>query len=167
MTTETAGSPEAGTGTVTRPRGVAALAGAAAVAVTVGLALALVGSLTTGSAAAYAALAGTGFAVAIFAFGSFTVHVVSTVMPAASLLFAMLTYTLQVGLMALVFVALSRSGALDGTLDREWFAGAIITATLCWLVAQILLATRARIPVFDLPEEAAREGAGAAAEGGV
>jgi ATP synthase protein I len=162
MTTETAGSQPA-----TRPRGLAALVGAAGAAVAVGLALGLVGALTTGSAAAYAALAGTGFAVAIFAFGSFTVHVVSTAMPAASLLFALVTYTLQVALMALVFVALSRSGALDDTLDREWFAGAIIAVTACWLVAQILLATRARIPVYDLPDEGAQEGARAGAEGGV
>jgi ATP synthase protein I len=167
MTTETAGPPKAGPPPATRSRGLAVLVGAAGAAVVLGGLLGLVGALTSGSPAAYAALAGTGFVVAILAFGSVAVDVVATVLPAASLLFAMLTYTLQVVLMALVFVALTRSGVLDDTLDREWFAGAIIAGTLCWLVAQIALATRVRIPVYDLPDPAPREGAGAAAEGSV
>jgi ATP synthase protein I len=157
MTTETAGTQR-----IPRSRGVAALVGAAAAALVAGLVVSLVGALTSGEAAAYGALVGTGFVVAIFAFGSFAVNVVATVMPAASLLFAMVTYTLQVVLMALVFVALNRSGALDGTLDREWLAGAVIAGAGCWMVGQIVAATRARIPVYDLPDDRA----GASVEGG-
>lgn len=148
MTTETAGTPAPGT----RP-----LVGAAGAALAVGLLVSVLGAVTHGSAAAYAALVGTGFVVAIFAFGSFAVHVVATLMPAASLLFAMVTYTLQVVLMALVFAALNRSGALDETLDREWLGGAIIAGAACWLVVQVVVATRVRIPVYDLPESAAQQ----------
>lgn len=157
MTTETAGTQEAGP--VTRSAGVTALVGATVAALVAGLVVSLVGALASGEPAAYGALVGTGFVVAIFAFGAFGVNVVATVMPAASLLFAMVTYTLQVVLMALVFVALSRSGALDSTLDREWLAGAVIAGAACWLLGQIVGATRARIPVYDLPSGAAATGA--------
>ena len=105
-----------------------------------------------GSDAALGALAGTGFVVAVFAFGSFAVQAVAQVMPAASLLFALLTYTLQVVVMALVFAALTDSGVLDGALDRHWFAGTIIAGAAGWLVGQVVLTTRARIPVYDLTE---------------
>lgn len=162
MTTETAGTQP-----VTRTRGLTALVGAAGAALAVGLLVSLVGALTSGSAAAYGALVGTAIVVGICSSGSFAVNYVATVMPAASLLFAMLTYTLQVVLMALVFVGLSRSGALDRTLDREWLAGAIIAAVACWLVGQIVLATRARIPVYDLPDVGTADGARTGVEGSV
>lgn len=150
MTTETPRQTD--TTSVARSRGTGVLAGSAGVTLVVGVAISMVGALTGGSAAAYGALVGTAIAVGILSFGSFAVNVVASVLPAASLLFAMMTYTLQVVLMALVFVALSNSGALDDSLDREWLAGAIIAGTLCWLVGQIVLATRVRIPVYDLAE---------------
>ncbi len=128
------------------------LLAAAGVALVCGLVATLVGALTSGSDAAFGALAGTGFVLAVFAFGSFAVQAVAQLMPAASLLFALLTYTLQVAAMALVFVALTRSGALDGPLDRHWFAGTIIGGAAGWLVGQVVLTTRARIPAFDLTE---------------
>jgi ATP synthase protein I len=71
-------------------------------------------------------------------------------MPAASLLVALLTYTLQVLAMGLAFAAISRSGALDESLDRAWLAAAVIAGTAGWLVLQIVLATRVRIPVYEL-----------------
>jgi len=136
------------------------LLGAAAVALVLGGLTVLSGALVGGADAAYGALAGTLLAVGIFAFGSFMVNAVAGAMPAASLLVALLTYTLQVVLMALVFVALGRSGLLDDALDRRWLAGAVILGTIGWLVAQLVLATRARIPAFDLggdlPEAGAR-----------
>lgn len=139
--------------------GAGVLLGAALVALGAGLAISLVGAFVAGSAAAYGALVGTLLAVGVFALGSFTVNVVAAMMPSASLLVAMLTYTLQVVLMALVLVALSRSGALDGSLHPEWLAGAVIAATLLWLVCQIVLVTRARIPAYDVPASAPEAGA--------
>ncbi len=147
MTTETArrapGAPSGAWGP---------LLAAAGLALVCGLLATLLGAVLTGSGAAFGALAGTGFVLAVFAFGSFAVQAVAQLMPAASLLFALLTYTLQVALMALVFVALTRSGALDGPLDREWFAGTIIVGAMGWILGQVVLTTRARIPAYDLTE---------------
>jgi ATP synthase protein I len=84
--------------------------------------------------------------------GALTVHLVATVMPAAALLVALLTYALQVAVMAMVFVALSRSGLLDGTVDRAWLSGTVIAGTAVWLVVQVVLATTRRIPVYELAD---------------
>lgn len=125
------------------------LLGAAISAAVAGLVVSGIGALSAGSAAAYGALVGTTICVAIFAFGAFSVDAVARVMPAASLMFALLTYTMQVALMALALVVLTRSGALGTSLDRRWLAGAIIAGTFAWLVAQVWLATQSRIPAFD------------------
>ena len=59
-------------------------------------------------------------------------------MPAASLLVALLTYTLQLLVLALVLAGLNRSGLLDDALDRRWLAAAVIAGTVAWMVAQIV-----------------------------
>ena len=69
-----------------------------------------------------------------------------------SLLVALLTYVLQVVLVAVVFAALDGSGALDSTVDRAWAGGAVIVATLVWLASHIISVTRSRQPLYDLPE---------------
>lgn len=135
-------------------RGGSVLLGAAAAALVVGLATVLVGALAGGTAAAFGALAGTLLVVAVFALGAGAVHLVAGVLPAASLLVALLTYTLQVVAMALVFAALSGSGLLDSVLHRAWLAGAVIGGTVAWLVAQVVLTSRLRIPAYDLPGKA-------------
>lgn len=132
------------------------LLGAAISSAFVGLVVSAAGALTGGSDAAYGALVGTALCVGIFAPGAFIVDTVARIMPAASLLIAMLTYTMQVVLMALAFVALTSSGVLESTLDRRWLGGAVIAGTAGWLVAQVWLSTKARIPVFDVPEAGAR-----------
>jgi len=137
---------------VTPSRGSAALLGAAIAALGLGIVAVVAGALTGGSSAAYGAAAGALLVVGIFAFGSFVVNVVATLMPTAAMLMALLTYTLQVVLMGLVFVALSESGLLGDTLDRHWLAGTVIAGTLVWVVSQIVLTTRLRIPIYDLPE---------------
>ncbi len=100
------------------------------------------GGFIAGSSAAYAALVGTALVLAVLGFGSTVVNTVAGLMPAASLMVALLTYVLQVVLMALVFAALSGSGLLDDTLDREWLAGVVIGGTFVWLTAQVVLTTR-------------------------
>jgi ATP synthase protein I len=119
-----------------------------------GLLATLLGALVSGSAAAYGALAGTLLVVGVFGFGTFTVNAVAALMPTASLLVAVMTYTLQVVLMAMAFIVLSGSGALDDTIDRAWLGGTVIAGTMVWLVVQIALATTSRIPIYDiaLPE---------------
>ena len=136
---------------VTRSRSGSTLLGAAISASSIGLVVVFVGAVAEGDSAAYGALVGTLLCVLVFGFGAAAVDIVAGLMPAAALLIALLTYTMQVAVMALAFLALTRSGALDDTLDRGWLAGAVIAATLSWLVAQIWLATRARIAAYDLP----------------
>jgi len=140
--------------TAPRIRGTAVLVRTAGATLLLGLLAILLGALVSGSAAAYGALVGTVLVVGIFGFGTFTVNAVAALMPTASLLVAVMTYTLQVVVMALAFIALAGSGALDETIDRAWLGGTVIAGTMVWLVVQIVLATRSRIPVYDisLPE---------------
>lgn len=147
MTTET---PR--TGQADRDSGVSVLVGAGAAALVLGLAATVVGAVASGSEAALGALVGTLLVVGVLGFGSVVVNVVAGLMPAAALMVAMLTYTLQVVLMGVVFAALSGSGLLDSTVDRGWLAGAVIGGTAIWLVSQVVLTTRRRIPVYELPE---------------
>jgi hypothetical protein len=151
MTTESKQAPRSGGGR--------ALLGAAIWASAAGLVVAGIGALASGDGAAYGALVGTALCVTVFGFGAFTLNVVAGLLPAAALMFALLTYTLQVALLALAFLALSRSGALDSALDRRWLAGAVITATITWLTAQTWFATRTRITTYDLPDGPPEAGA--------
>lgn len=131
---------------------------AALVAAVAAAGLVLVAALVSGRPAAAGAAVGGVIAVGVFAFGSFAVEAVSRLMPSASLLFAMVTYTFQVALMALVFVGLNTSGLLDDTLDGNWVGGAIILGAFVWMAVQIALATTARIPAFETPASTPSEG---------
>lgn len=144
------------TSSATRPGAVSTLVGAGLVCVALGLAAATLGAVTRGAPAAYGALVGTLLVVAVLGLGSLAVDLVAGLMPTAALLVALLTYALQVVLMGLVFVALSGSGLLDGTLDRGWVGGTVIGGTVVWLVSQVVLTSRLRIPAYDLPEAGAR-----------
>ena len=161
MTTET---PR--TGQADRDSGVSVLVGAGAAALVLGLAATVVGAVASGSEAALGALVGTLLVVGVLGFGSFVVNVVAGLMPAAALMVAMLTYTLQVVLMGVVFAALSGSGLLDSTVDRGWLAGAVIGGTAIWLVSQVVLTTRRRIPVYELPCELPGQVTAQPAQGG-
>ncbi len=136
-----------------RDSGVSMLVGAAVAALVLGLLLSLVGAFAAGAAAAFGALVGTALVVVVLGGSSLAVNLVAGVMPTAALMFALFTYTAQVVLMGLVFAALSGSGLLDSTLDRTWLAAAVIGGTVFWLVSQVVLVTRRRIPVFDLPPQ--------------
>ncbi len=123
---------------------------AAVAALLVGSGLAAVGAVVEGSAAAYGAAVGAGIAAAVFLLGSLLVNVVAGLAPSASLLVALLTYALQVVLMAVVFAALSRASAFSEPTARVWLAASVIAATVTWMVAHIWFATRQRIPLYDL-----------------
>jgi len=144
---------------VLRSRSGFVLLGAAISAAVVGLVVSGVAGLAAGDAAAYGALVGTALCVLVFGVGAFVVNVVAGLMPAAALLVALLTYTLQVAVMALAFLALTRSGALEETLDRRWLGGAVIASTVAWLTAQIWLSTKARILAYELPGDRPEAGA--------
>ena len=138
----------------TRESGVALLLWSGAVTLVVGGLVALVGWLAQGAAAGLGALAGTALVVAVCAGGALLVNAVAGALPTASLLVALLTYTLQMMLLLVTFVALERSGLLDASLDRTWVGASVIAATLMWLVAHVVLTFRTRIPTYDLPAEA-------------
>ena len=148
---------------VTRPQGVPVLLGAAAAGLAVALGAVAVAAVVDGRAAAAGAGTGAGLALGVFLVGSLAVDTVARIMPAASLMVALLTYTLEVVAMALVFAALTRSGLLGETLSRGWLAAGVIVVTAGWLLAQVWFTTRARIPAYDLrgttASDDARDGA--------
>lgn len=135
-----------------RPGGVGRMVRVALVTTsTLGLGLGLVGGLVTGSAAVVGVAIGTVMVCLFFGLGAVVLDVVASLAPAASLLVALLTYTLQVVLIGLVFVGLNRSGLLDETIDARWLGGSVIACTLTWLTVQVVASMRVRIPVYDLP----------------
>ena len=83
------------------------------------------------------------------------VSVVARMMPSASLLVALMTYALQLLVLAICVAAIERAGVGAEDLSRGWFATAVIVVTLLWVVGQLVAATRQRIPVYDLGQEAA------------
>jgi ATP synthase protein I len=132
------------------------LAGAALGTLVLGGLAATLGALLEGRSAAYGSLVGTAVVVGVFGIGSLVVDRVAGALPSAALLVALMTYTLQVVLLAALFLVLSDSGLLDATLDRRWLAGTIIGGTFVWLGAHLVLAVRARIPAYELPATAQR-----------
>ena len=119
-----------------------------------GLAAVVLGGVLDGSAAALGSTIGAVMVCLFFGAGAVVLGVVARLAPAASLLIALLTYTLKIVLIALVFVGLSRSGALDGTVDAQWLGGTVIACTLVWIAAQITSSMRSRQPLYDLPSQA-------------
>lgn len=116
-----------------------------------GVVAAAAGGLLSGESAAWGALVGALLIAVVCAGGSLVVNLVAGVMPAASLMFALLTYTLQVVVLVTAFLALERSGLVGPHLDRAWLGGTAVIATFVWLVTQVVLAFRRRIPAYDLP----------------
>ena len=110
----------------------AALVAAVAVA-----GLVLVAALVSGGSAALGAAVGGVIAVGVFAFGAYAVEAVARLMPAASLLFALVTYTCQVAALGLVFIALNGSGLLDDEIDATWLGAAIIAVAALVLAANV------------------------------
>jgi ATP synthase protein I len=116
------------------------------------LASVLAGFLASGSGVR-AAVLGTAMVCLFFGAGTLVVDAVSALAPVASLLVALLTYTLQVLAFAVMFLALTRSGALGSFLAPRWLAGTVIACTLVWLTAQTVGSLRMRQPLYDLPSQ--------------
>lgn len=131
------------------------LLGPAVAAAVVGVVLVIAGALAAGSTAALAAAVGSVAVTVVFAFGNLTVGVVARLMPSLSLVFALMTYALQLAAVTAVFAGLARSGALDESLDRTWLAAGVIAATLAWTLAQVVVNMRARVLLYDLPSQGA------------
>ena len=125
------------------------------VSLLVGALVAGVGGLVQGPAAAWSVLLGTALVTVVCAGGAAAVNVVSGLMPEAALMIALLTYFLQVLVVLVVLAALADSAVLEEELDRGWVAGSVIGGTLLWMAGQVAVTTRARIPMFDLPDRPA------------
>lgn len=134
-----------------RRTSVSMLLRSSAAALVAGVLVSVAGLLLDGERGLLAGALGTAVVVAVLFSGSLVVSVVAEVMPSASLMVALMTYTLQMALLALILIPLGNSTWATDHLTARWLAGAVIAGALIWTVAQVLLATRARIPVFDLP----------------
>lgn len=127
------------------PKVVASAVAATAVVVVAGL-------VVTGADAALAAAAGGLLVVGVFAFGVLTLAWVVRLLPSASLLVALVTYATQLALVLLVVTALGDTEPFAAPAVRAWLAGALVAATVTWVVAHLWFASRQRIPVYDLPD---------------
>ena len=140
---------------------VAGICVAVSVAVTV-----LVGGLASGSAGVLGAVVGGSIALCFFMFGSLVVESATRMAPQTAIVVALMTYTLQVALVAAVFAVLTSTGAVGTTLSGGWIAGGVIVATVAWTLAQLVASARARIPAYDIdlpgPPKASSEGSSGA-----
>lgn len=141
MTTNTA--PEQRTPRVLLA-GVLAASGSTAVA-------AVAGALARGGAEALSALLGGGIVLVFFAFGAVVVGSASQLAAHLALVVAMVTYTLQVVLVALVFAGLTEADAFDSDLSAGWLAGALIAGTFAWMAGQLIATLRAPIAPWEGP----------------
>jgi hypothetical protein len=110
----------------------------------------LVAGLGGGRTEALGALAGGSIALGFFLFGSLVIEMATRMVPQLAMLMALLTYILQVALVALVFVVLTSSGAVGTTLSGGWLAGGVIVATMAWTAGQLVGSAKARIPAYDI-----------------
>ena len=136
----------------TRPSArVAGVRTAAALTAVLALASATLAALTGGTPQVLGALVGAVLVGAFFVFGALSTALAAAYAPATSLMVALLTYTLQVALLGVVFVAIRRSGLVPETLDDRWIGGVVIVGTLVWIGTLLTAAVRERHPVWDVP----------------
>jgi ATP synthase protein I len=118
----------------------------AGLVVAVGASVALLGALlglaVAGRPQALGAVLGAGLMTAFYLFGTVTVSLVAAYAPRASLLVALLTYVLQVGALALVLAQVQSSRSAGSTFDVAWTGGAVVVATVAWLVLLVVRAVR-------------------------
>lgn len=148
MTTDTIASSR-----MARPYGVAALGAAVLASLMAAVFVAVLAAVVDGSAGLVGGLAGAGVALLVLATGFAVVDMVSGLLPSFSLIFALLTYTFQVVLLAGLLTMLRTADDIDDTLTPGWFAGGVIGVALAWTVCLVWHAMRARVPLYDLPAD--------------
>ncbi len=117
-------------------------------------AVAVAGALAGGATEAVSAVLGGGIVLVFFSFGALVVGSASQLAPHLALLVAMVTYTFQVVLVALVFAALTEADAFTSDLTAGWLAGALIVGTFAWMAGLLTATLRAPIPVWEGPAAA-------------
>ena len=83
------------------------------------------------------ALVGAAMVAGFFLFGTLSTSLAAAYAPGLALFVALLTYTLQVVVLGLVLVGLTRSGATATSIDVGWLAGVVIAGTLAWMAALV------------------------------
>jgi ATP synthase protein I len=138
-------SPERSPATSVRDGLTANLVGVGLVVV-VGMSVAALGGAlglaVGGRPQALGAVVGAGVTAGVSAFGTLTISVVAAYAPRASLLVALLTYALQVAVLALVLAAVQDSPVARSTLDVAWVGTAVVVTTVLWLVLLVVRALR-------------------------
>lgn len=114
-------------------------------------AAAVAAALSRGSTETLSALLGGGIVLVFFGFGAVVVGASAQLAPQTALLVAMVTYTFQVVLVALVFAALTKADAFDSDLDAGWLAGALIAGTFAWMAGQLIATVRSPIAPWEGP----------------
>ena len=113
--------------------------------------LVAVAAVVHGGEAAAAAAVGAGLVLLVVSFGTLSLHVVASAMPAMSLLVALVTYVTQLAIVLLVFLAITRGDVFSSDQARGWLAASMVLATVVWTAAHLVLTARERAPYFDLP----------------
>ena len=117
-----------------------------AVGAVVAVAGAVLGAGVGGRPQVLGAVLGAGLVTGCCLFGSVTVALVAAHAPRASLLVALLTYVLQVGVLALVLARVQAhveaSGAGGPVVDPQWVGAAVVVATVGWVVLLVVRALR-------------------------
>jgi ATP synthase protein I len=121
----------------------------------------VVAAVVADRTAVLGALTGAGLVLAFFGFGAVVVTTVARAVPAATLLVALVTFTLQVVLLGAVFALLREADVLGSDLDARWLAGTLIAGTIAWLTGQVVLTLRTPLHPISAPGSR-REEAGAA-----
>lgn len=111
---------------------------------------ALVGAAAAGGAVlvhgpgaeASGALVGAAIVAGFFLLGSLTTGFVAQHAPRLSLVVALLTYSLQVLLLAVVLVAVNGSESAQEALDQQWLGMTVLAGTLAWTAALVTAAAR-------------------------
>ena len=124
---------------------------AAALTGLAGALLVVVAAVVHGGEAAAAAAVGAGLVLLVVSFGTLSLHVVASAMPAMSLLVALGTYATQLAIVLLVFLAITRGEVFSSDQARGWLAASMVLATVVWTAAHLVLTARERAPYFDLP----------------
>jgi ATP synthase protein I len=106
--------------------------------VVLGVVLGVVAQLGEGRPALLGTVVGMALVWGFFLFGALNTGLAAAYAPRASMLVALLTYTVQVVALALVLVAISRSGMAEDTLDVRWLGGTVILGTLVWTGALVV-----------------------------
>jgi hypothetical protein len=133
MTTAVSAPPPVDVGPLREATGLLAL---------VTLLLAPVAGATDGATGVRAVLVAAAVVTTFFVFGAVSTGVASAYAPGTALFVALTTYTTQVVVLPMVFLALQRSGTVPEQLHRGWLAAAVVACTLAWSFGLVLHALR-------------------------